>query len=143
MPQRHLPEWGEEDERAFEHRGSLISITTRCQPLSTDLQETTINNALESSVAESDVILVYHGLDLNCRSVQMLARPPFPTLADAAVTSSGTCHCSPEWHNFPLYIIRIQIAIFNFGHKTDPVLEYCCCIPSLSNYFAWQLICEH
>ena len=25
MPQRHLPEWREEDERAFVHRGSWIS----------------------------------------------------------------------------------------------------------------------
>ena len=28
--------------------------------------------------------------------------PPF-TLADATVASSGTCHCYPEWHDFPVY----------------------------------------
>ena len=48
-------------------------------------------------------IVRYAGLDLNCHSVQMPAHPPLSTLADAAVASSGTCHCYPEWHSFPVY----------------------------------------
>ena len=38
----------------------------------------------------------------NCHSVQIPAHP-FSTLTDAATASSGTCHCYPEWHNFPVY----------------------------------------
>ena len=33
----------------------------------------------------------------------MSAHPPFSTLADAAMASSGTYHCSPECHNFLVY----------------------------------------
>ena len=25
-------------------------------------------------------------------------------IPDAAVASSGTCHCYPEWHNFPVSV---------------------------------------
>ena len=81
MPQRHLPEWREEDERAFVHRGSWVS-----------------NKGLDNTLPAI--------VNLNCHSVQMPAHPPLPTLADAAVASSGTCHCSPVWHNFPVYTIE-------------------------------------
>ena len=51
---------------------------------------------LESSVADP-------GLYLNCHSVQTPAHPPLSTLADAAVASSGTYHCYPDWNNCPMY----------------------------------------
>ena len=38
----------------------------------------------------------------NCHGVQMPAHPPLSTLANAIVASSGTSHCYPEWHNFPV-----------------------------------------
>ena len=47
-------------------------------------------------------------LDLNCHSVQIPAHPHLSTLTDATVASTGTCHCSPEWHNFPLYCHSIR-----------------------------------
>ena len=28
--------------------------------------------------------------------------PPLSSLADVTMASSGTCHCHPEWHNFPV-----------------------------------------
>ena len=36
----------------------------------------------------------------------MPTHPPLSTLADVAVASSGTCHCYPEWHNFPVQCIN-------------------------------------
>ena len=36
------------------------------------------------------------------QGVQMSALPPFSTLADTAVASSGACRCYPERHYFPV-----------------------------------------
>ena len=37
----------------------------------------------------------------------MPAHPPLSTLANATVASSGTCHCYPEWHNFPVKLTNL------------------------------------
>ena len=37
----------------------------------------------------------------------MSAHHPLSALANATVASSGTCHCYPEWHNFPVYIMIV------------------------------------
>ena len=34
--------------------------------------------------------------------VYIIPAPPLSTMADASMASSGTCHCYPEWHNFPV-----------------------------------------
>ena len=47
-------------------------------------------------LSRSCLVSKWHG-------VQMPAPPPLATLANAALTWSGTCHCFPEWHNFPVY----------------------------------------
>ena len=40
----------------------------------------------------------------SCHGVQMPADPPIATLANATLAYvCGTCHCYPEWHNFPVY----------------------------------------
>ena len=48
-------------------------------------------------------------LDLNCHVVQRPA-PPLATVA-----SIDTCHCYPEWHNFPVYSCKHQRMIT--GHN--------------------------
>ena len=60
------------------------------------------DNTLENSVADSDIIAWFSGLDLNCYSVQMPA-PPLSTLAAVIVASIGTWNCYLEWHNFSVY----------------------------------------
>ena len=49
----------------------------------------------------------------------MAAHPPLSTLADAAVASSGTCHCYPEWHNFPV----ICRAVLCNAHHAQKVVK--------------------
>ena len=46
----------------------------------------------------------------NCHCVQMAAHPPLSTLANAAMASSGTCHCYPEFPCVPFLISYIQLA---------------------------------
>ena len=57
----------------------------------------------------------------------MPAHPPLSTLADAAVASNGTCHCSPEWHNFPVK-----------DPGFDPRLYRSKTLPSMSSIRSWQ-----
>ena len=87
----------------------IKALTTLYQPLSTAFTRShykVTDDTLESSVADSLIIAC---LDLYCHSVQMPAHPPLSTLAYAAVASSGTCHCYPEWHNFPVYPTAYEI----------------------------------
>ena len=46
----------------------------------------------------------------------MPAHYPLSTLADAAMASSGTCHCYPEWHNFPVYLLLSTADIIENEH---------------------------
>ena len=70
----------------------------------------------------------------------MPPHPPLSTLADAAVVSSGTCHCYPEWqwHNFPVGLVtenwqsmplpRFQ---WKFSSNTNQELETNRCLVSV------------
>ena len=74
----------------------------------------------------------------------MNAHPPLSTLADAAVESSGTCHCYPEWHKFLVKgLIYIKMLIYcnlsldllcvmkidrlrkKYFHKTEIIIDSC------------------
>ena len=52
-----------------------------------------------------------------------LLSPLASTLANAAVASSGTCHCRPEWHNFLVIsehqhfikLFHVSVAVANIG----------------------------
>ena len=85
---------------------------TLCQPLSTAFTShyKVMDDTLKSSLADTVRCNSTGRLDLNCHSVQMPAHSPLST--HAAVASSGTCHCYPEWHNFPVYQYK---GSFKFG----------------------------
>ena len=89
MPWQHLPEWKEEDERAFVHRGIWIS-----------------NKGLDNKMPAIVNCIHMKSLKSDRRHFEKLCdgptHAPLSTLADATVTSSGTCHCYREWHNFPV-----------------------------------------
>ena len=71
----------------------------------------------------------------------MPTHPPLSTLANAAVASSGTCHCYPEWHNFPVYADKVKhhnpvlpgllvqvLPVLNHDrtdHNTKPMEHWC------------------
>ena len=114
MPQRHLPKWREEDERAFVHcdsSGLNHAITSNwvCHRAF----QSVIRHFIVTSCKCSWQWLAHCCLGLylisNCHGVQMPAHPPLSILANAAVKSSGTCHCYSEWRNFPVYTIPILV----------------------------------
>ena len=95
-----MPEWREEDERAFVHCGIQILNkglnNTICQPLSAYLHEVTIKwwMTLWKALWQThlDVITWFrpeHGVQM------LLCHPPLSTLANATVASNGTCHMYP------------------------------------------------
>ena len=75
-----------------------------CQPLPTAFARShckVTDDTLESSVVDSDVIEWFRSELPQCTNAP---HPPLSILADAAMASSGTCHCSTEWHNFSVYL---------------------------------------
>ena len=108
MPQRHLPEWRKEDERAFVHcGGSNLNHATTSNRVCLKAVQGVVRPSLYSEfmlmqLTMAGIVLFRPLFDTKCYGVQMPAHPSLSTLANAVVASSGACHCYPEWHNFPV-----------------------------------------
>ena len=77
----------------------------------------------------------------NCHIVQMHAHLFLSTLADTAMVSCGTCHCS-EWRNFPVYYIKDvdcgsndMVFSINFINSYVCALHFTFCMKLLNLYF--------
>ena len=95
MPERHLPEWREEDERAFVHRGSWTSSKGLDNTMSTtvkcNLQEVTIKWWMT----------LWKALWQTQLNVIAWFRPELPQCTNAHLSSSlhsGRCRSGIKWH---------------------------------------------
>ena len=111
MPQRHLPGWIEEEEWAFVHHGSWIPNKGL-----DNILPATANCIYKKSLKSDGWHFGKLCFKLRCNSMVwtwtatvMSAHSPLSTLTDAAVASSGACHCYPEWHSFPVNLTKSQI----------------------------------